>query len=218
MIRIFALLARRADLSREAFHAHYESHHVPMARALIPEYRHYVRNHVLESYGESEIGFDTLSEFGYSDLESFQIVAARMAAEAGAALRADELTFMDKSRNLFFRAHPLSASGNVDGLALPETLRVALLCRRPADWGSGDYSTAVEATLRPLFGTALAWEHWAAEPTATTKGRGRKTPYDTLSLVTWAKNAFDADALRDCPIEADQTQRLRVETRVSKRC
>ena len=218
MIRVFALLARRADLSREAFQAHYESHHAPMAEALIPEYRHYVRNHVRESYGEAEAGFDTLSEFGYSDLESFQIVGARMAAEAGAALRADELTFMDKSRNLFFLAQPHAASGNVDGLPGPETLRVALLCRRPASWESGDYAAAVEDALRPLLDTALAWDHWAAEPTATTKGRSQETPYDTLSLVTWAKNAFDADALRDCPIEAEQTQRLRVETRVSKRC
>ena len=218
MIRIFALLARRADLSRETFHAHYESQHVPMARALIPEYSHYVRNHVCESYGEGEAGFDTLSEFGYPDLESFRIVGERMAAEAGAALRADELTFMDKSRNVFFRAHARATSEPADPPSDPDTLRVALLCRRPAKWGSGDYPAAVEDALRPLLDTALAWEHWVAEPTATTKGRSRETPYDTLSLVTWAKKAFDADALRDCPIEAEQTQRLRVETRVSKRC
>ena len=218
MIRIFALLARRADLSRETFHAHYESHHVPMARALIPEYSHYVRNHVCKSYGEGEAGFDTLSEFGYPDLESFRIVGERMAAEAGAALRADELTFMDKSRNVFFRAHARATSAAADQPSDPEMLRVALLCRRPASWGSGDYAAVVEDALRPLLDTALAWEHWVTEPTATTKGRSQETPYDTLSLVTWAKKAFDANALRDCPIEAEQTQRLRVETRVSKRC
>lgn len=218
MIRIFALLARRPDLSREAFQAHYESHHVPLASQLIPEFRHYVRNHVRESYGVEDAGFDTLSEFGYPDLESFRSVGDRMASEAGAALRADEVTFMDKSRNLFFRAHPHSASGNAAELSGGETLRVALLCRRPASWGSDDYAIAVADALRPLLDTALAWEHWAAEPTATTQGRSRETPYDTLSLVSWARDAFDADALRGCPIEAEQAQRLRVERRVSKPC
>ena len=217
MIRIFALLARRTDLSRETFHAHYESHHVPMARALIPEYSHYVRNHVCESYGEGEAGFDTLSEFGYPDLESFRIVAERMAAEAGAALRADELTFMDKSRNVFFRAHARATSNLADPPSDPETLRVALLCRRPANWGSGDYPAAVEASLRPLHDAALAWEHWAAEPTATTQGRSVETPYDALTLFDFPRQQFDADALRACPIESAKVLRLRVEARVTLR-
>lgn len=71
-----------------------------------------MRNHEREVVGEDDPGSDTLSEFGYPDLETFQRVGERMSSHAGAALREDELTFMDKSCNLFFRAHLCASSGS----------------------------------------------------------------------------------------------------------
>jgi len=217
VIRVFALLARRPDLSRKDFQDHYESHHVPLARRLIPEFCHYVRNHVREVLGAGEASFETLSEFGYPDLETFQLIGERMSSQAGAALREDELTFMDKRSNLFFRAHHYASGGSPTGTSATETTRFALLCSRPAEWEGRDYAGAVARDLTPICDEALAWEHWAAEPQATTLGRSRDNPWDTLTLLDCPKHAIESEKLCDYPSDTSERVWLRVEPRVTKR-
>lgn len=103
MIRTLSLIKRRDDLDRETFRRHYEERHVPLARPLLDGLVHYARHHVLRDV-RGPIGFDVLTAFVYADAEAASGVLDRVAGEAGAELRADELAFMDKPANTFFQA------------------------------------------------------------------------------------------------------------------
>ena len=105
-MRIFSTLVRRPDITREAFHAHYEANHAPLALPLMTGLVHYLRNHIAEALGDEEPYFDTLSEFAYEGREAFQANIDIMMSERGAPVRADELTFMDKANNHFFEVRP----------------------------------------------------------------------------------------------------------------
>lgn len=91
------ILSHRPDLSREYFQRYYETSHAPLGMRHYP-FAKYVRNHVL---GESDPGFDTISEFwldGRRTDERFDPV------KAGAIMDQDEMKFMDRSNK---RAGPL---------------------------------------------------------------------------------------------------------------
>ena len=52
MIKTIALIARRSDLTQDAFKHHYESEHVRLAVPMLPALRKYVRNHRVDGdYG-----------------------------------------------------------------------------------------------------------------------------------------------------------------------
>ena len=61
--------------------------------------------------------------------------------------------------------------------------RLALLCRRCAEWGGWEYAGSVARAVRSLCEAGLAWAHWAAEPTATPLGRSRNNPWPPLTLL-----------------------------------
>lgn len=100
MIHTLAFIKRRAAIDREAFREHYEKIHVPLALPLLEGLLRYVRYHV-ESIRYGEFGFDVMTAFGYRDKKTTDRVFARLAADEGAAIRADELDFMDKPANRF---------------------------------------------------------------------------------------------------------------------
>jgi uncharacterized protein (TIGR02118 family) len=96
MIHVFALIRRRADHSREAFRAHYEDIHAPMALPLLPGVTTYVRNHIREELRGTP-DFDVLSEFTYPDGKTVASSMALIEGPEGEGIRKDELSFMDRS-------------------------------------------------------------------------------------------------------------------------
>ncbi|MFP6640241.1 MAG: hypothetical protein VCC04_08360 [Myxococcota bacterium] len=94
--------------------------------------------------------------------------------------------------------------------------RLALLCRRRAEWGGREYAGSVARAVRPLCEAALVWEHGAAEPTATTLGRRRSNPWDTLILLDGPERAVNTGKLRARRIEAAEILWLSVDSRVTR--
>jgi len=112
MIRTLSLIKRLPSLDRAAFRAHYESTHAPLALPHMPGLLRYVRYHVEEElFGEPR--FDVVSAFWYRDKAATDAVFEMLEnTPAGEAIRADELTFMDKPAN---RMLPVSERRIVDG-------------------------------------------------------------------------------------------------------
>jgi len=101
VIRTIALIKRRPQLDREAFRTHYETRHAPLALPHLEGLERYLRNHVeSELYGD--VGFDVVSAFWYRDQDAIDRILALLEGEEGAAIRADELRFMDTKANRFF--------------------------------------------------------------------------------------------------------------------
>ena len=64
MIKIMLLVNRRADISREAFRAHYEGTHAPLAAGNLRHLVRYVRNYVVDQYRE-DFQCDVVTEFWF---------------------------------------------------------------------------------------------------------------------------------------------------------
>jgi hypothetical protein len=101
VIPILALIKGLPELSRDAFREHYEKIHCPLALEQVDRLERYVRYHV-ERDLHGAVHFDVLTAFWYPDEKEVNRVLELLAGEAGAAIRADELTFMDKPANRFF--------------------------------------------------------------------------------------------------------------------
>ncbi|RYE93524.1 MAG: hypothetical protein EOO75_04160, partial [Myxococcales bacterium] len=99
MFKIMAFLARRPDLTTEAFVEHYEGRHVPLICRLVgspPVYRRsYLRRDEPLLPGAA-IGFDVVTEQQFTDRASLDAWLARVAQpEVAAQVRADEERFLD---------------------------------------------------------------------------------------------------------------------------
>ena len=105
MIKTFALIVRRPDHTRRAFREHYETIHAPTAMPLMQGLARYVRYHVDDELHGTPI-FDVMTAFWYRSGEDAAATVANVESEAGDAIRADELTFMDKERNEILLALP----------------------------------------------------------------------------------------------------------------
>lgn len=104
MLKLLAFIQARKDLSREAFIDHYENHHVPLVRRLLPMVGEYRRNYVdpeVTAAGRSPFDADVVTELHFADqaaLDAFWETIRR--PEVVAAIRADEAHFLqsDKTR------------------------------------------------------------------------------------------------------------------------
>jgi uncharacterized protein (TIGR02118 family) len=210
-LRIFSTLVRRPDITRQAFHAHYEGNHTPLALPLMTGLVHYLRNHIALVLGGQEPYFDTLSEFGYEGPEAFQANIDTMGSERGAPVRADELTFMDKPNNHFFEVRP---AGGLEskGTAVPGGVKAVLMARAPAGIARPDFLASHGRSLEGILEKAASWSHWETHPAL-----GVPPVCDVVTLVWFPPEAFDPGALRAWSPEAETTWRFRSDERVSRR-
>jgi uncharacterized protein (TIGR02118 family) len=101
MIKIVALIKRRADVTHEEFCDYYEHRHAPLFHRTIPPevaraIRHYVQNHaVVLGSGSTEPPYDCVTEIGFDDQAGMQLWSSWYLGEGGKVLRDDEERFMD---------------------------------------------------------------------------------------------------------------------------
>lgn len=98
MFKVISLLAKRSDLSKEAFIAYYEAYHAPLIRKLFPWIVDYRRNFIdlrgaIFGGQAGPPDFDVVTEIWFAD---------RAKPGVGDAIAADESNFMDSSRTRFF--------------------------------------------------------------------------------------------------------------------
>jgi len=102
VLKLLAFIRAREDLSREAFIDHYENHHVPLVRRLLPMVGEYRRNYVdpdLTPGGNRTVDYDVVTELGFADqtaLDTFWETIRR--PEVIAAIREDEAHFLQSDR------------------------------------------------------------------------------------------------------------------------
>jgi hypothetical protein len=101
MLKVLAFLAKRSDLTAEAFRDYYEHHHVPLICSLAPPPLVYKRNYLqrggdLGIDGGAAIGFDVVTEQVFADRAAFDEWLGKVSGpEAGERVRADEARFLD---------------------------------------------------------------------------------------------------------------------------
>ena len=206
MIRALALLARREGITRDAFREHYETVHVSLALPHLTGLQHYVRNHIVEVLDPEEPGFDVLSQFGYADAEAIASVGRMLeTSAAGEAIRRDELTFMDRQKNVFFAVHRCAHRVAESR----DALKVALLVEAPA-MSDAFFEAHLRDSVRPLADPALGFDHFEARV-----GIGATPPFHAATFLWLARDHYDPDALRAWAPTARRVVRLVVEEHVT---
>jgi EthD domain-containing protein len=184
-MKTLALIARRRDISRDAFRDHYEQIHAPLAvRTLLEGTTRYVRNHLREElYGRA--AFDVVSAFWYRDVAAAIEVMRRTDTPVGEPIRRDELTFMDKPANTFFAVaeHPVRGEEDRDA-----RLRAVALVRRPAGADAREFLVAYEKEQLPLLLDAVREPTWCLQNRAVRAGAGEPA-FDAVTQIHAAGDA-----------------------------
>ena len=108
MFKVISLLVKRSDLTRDAFMAYYESHHVPLIRRLFPWIVDYRRNFVdltgaIYGAAAARPDFDVVTEIWFADRAGYERMLAEHAKPGvGDAIATDEKNFLDSSKTRFF--------------------------------------------------------------------------------------------------------------------
>jgi len=99
MLKMIALLKKRAGMSRAEFRAYYEGHHVPLIFGQQgPNMLEYRRNYLTGEMinGAEDMPFDVISEFVYADRAAFDRAFERMMTpEATRTREEDEAKLFD---------------------------------------------------------------------------------------------------------------------------
>lgn len=144
LIKTIALIKRRPDLSREQFARHYEQVHVPLALRYFRGFEGYIRNHVVEVLVGEEPTFDCISAFWYPDRQALREAVEFLASDAAGPVRDDELSFMDKSRNVFFVAEEEVIMGDRARFRADAPAKAIALVARRDDIGRGEFFEGYE--------------------------------------------------------------------------
>ena len=213
-LKTFALIVRRPDIDREEFRRHYEEIHSPLALPLLEGLVRYVKYHLTEEV-HGEAGFDVLSGFWYWSADAAMATVGRVEAPEGEAIRADELTFMDKERNTFFAVVEEPRIGSDEGGEGAEHSFV--LVKAPEGEARGYLRSFDERAWPGLVGAFatpdFALHHrvlGAGEPSAydlVTQVRSKEPP-DSAALATWAA----AEEARGARVVAVRTRQFETET------
>jgi hypothetical protein len=205
VIRVHAFMVRRPDLTRDEFRAHYEEIHVPTALPILGGTAAYVRHHVREELHGAP-PFDCMTLFEYPDAKTTAAVFARAEGPEGAAVRADEQTFMDKPRNFFF-AVAESAGADAHAGSVSAAPALFLLCaRRPPGEDAGPFRARLLADALPRLRAAL--ERPGLLRLHTSRDAGAR--YDATLLCSAAGAGRLAEAARELERDGSQWLALRV--------
>jgi len=99
MFKVMLLAKRKPGLTPEQYRRRYEQGHAPLGVTTVgTPLRRYVRNYVAHPEDTPEVDFDSVTEFWYSNRESYFAWKERYrSGPEGEILAADELEFMDRS-------------------------------------------------------------------------------------------------------------------------
>jgi len=117
MIKIVALIKRRADLSLEEFCTYYEQRHAPLFASSIPPavdgaITHYVQNHATRlGSNATDPAYDCVTEIGFDDVDGMRLWSDWYLGEGGKVLRDDEENFMDRGRRVVIVTHERRPTG-----------------------------------------------------------------------------------------------------------
>jgi EthD domain len=92
MLKRFAFISKRTDISTEAFIDHYENHHVPLILSLAPTPLVYKRHYLAEP-----TDIDVVTELGWEDDAAFEAWMSRI-REHGDIVAEDEARFIERDR------------------------------------------------------------------------------------------------------------------------
>ena len=104
MIKLVTLLTRKADLTREAFIEHYETHHRRIGEKYLSGYatkyqRRYLNVAESANHAPLELPFDVLMEIWFPDQDRMDAAMALIASEsAQAEISADEARLFDRDK------------------------------------------------------------------------------------------------------------------------
>jgi len=97
MPKLMVFVRRKAGTTPEAFRAHYETTHAPLALAKMTGLSRYVRNYPQTMPGQPAPQHDCVTEMWFESPEALAATMAWMRSEEGRILAADEELFMDRS-------------------------------------------------------------------------------------------------------------------------
>lgn len=94
-VKMMAFLKAKEGMSRAAFITHYESHHVPLVRSIMPGILDYRRNFLPDAVTH----FDVVTEMWFADQAAFDAAMSLARKSPGADLIAeDEERLFDRSQ------------------------------------------------------------------------------------------------------------------------
>ena len=197
MLKIIALIKRRADCSRAEFRRHYEEVHVPLALQHLDQMSGYARNHITNELVGGPAEFDCLSEFWYPDAASLQRVQSYLQSDAAEPIRRDELSFMSKAANRFFPVEEEVVVGPRHAGAAVETSKLVVLATHAPgqspvvflDRWRAALPAWLEAHPRPLRCVLNTVRH----------GGQVETSWDAIAMLWYRKDAPEPSPLPTAP-------------------
>lgn len=104
MIKVLAILKRKAGLTQEEFLIYWKEKHGPLVAKIVPGLKRYVQCHPLEVPG-IEHEFDGIAELWWDDIESYRsYLTIWMQSDEGKMMRDDMEKFIDTSQIVRFVA------------------------------------------------------------------------------------------------------------------
>jgi len=142
-MKVVTLIARRPDLTREAFRTYYETRHAPLGTRYFP-FEKYVRNHIVDS-SPADPGFDCLMECWLDRRKALQ----SLEGPVGAIFAEDEAKFMTQ-RGLGVDVEERLIAGDPRGVDPRGIRKEALLVSAEAGTARDEFLNRVAAWAADL--------------------------------------------------------------------
>lgn len=202
MVKIIALIKRRADLSRSEFRRHYEEIHAPLALRHLDQMSAYVRNHVSGELVGGPAGFDCLSEFWYVDQAALKRLLAYLESDAAEPILRDELSFMSKAENVFFPVEEQVVIEDRSAVASGAVSKIVVLVARPQGEPSESFQRRYSAALP-------AWLEGLPRPLQCTQnivlhGGQVLLPWDAITMLWYNTQPADVRLLQTASPDAER--------------
>jgi EthD domain len=98
--RLLIFLKRKPGMSVAEFRNYYENRHIPLCMKYMRRLKLYRRHYLELPSGEVEMDFDVITELGFADAKTRDLVLDTLARDAMPAdVIADEAYFLDRTRS-----------------------------------------------------------------------------------------------------------------------